>query len=622
MMTRELIIEGQRVDLADSTDITLEYASNVLSGGSGKINLSRSYTIKLPKTARNARILDDPGSPAHASAGVRRFLEARYYQNGIDLLGEAQAYMLQTTEDAYELALVWNALPELQALSEGTQTINDLQGLPVLTWIGQNGATPDYTGGSSDDVLFAWYDSGLGGHAYPEVNAGTHPCASAAYLIGQILEQAGVPYTVSSQRVKAALSNMYIVAAPSHKPNREMEIASGSSQNVRTYFYGTLWPHGGPLEYWAGSAPASWANGWDSTVGETNQGARFFRGASAEHRVHINLRAPEGVDLSEAYLVVKATDGAGAAISQYADLLRVYFMHDGASYYVSQDVQINLSEWADYYISLEGLTPDTNVAFSKYDASLPFIASNRVHPVIDIAYDNRFPLAGNLPDIKQWDFVKACLVLAGAVPVIQNGELLVMGYDEAFDKADAYDWTEKVTGTEAVAYSAQEWARKNVISYEREDGMPLSFDPDASIEVQDSTLAQSRELYKLPFAATQYSSIIHYEVTDEGAAEDIDIEPRIMRLRVGTDTSGASRYELVFAPELYGEGLKAAYYAELQEVVRVPVILTLHVRLHELDLATLDLRRPVYLRQYGHYYSIIKVQTSGDVCKVELIQIP
>ena len=111
-------------------------------------------------------------------------------------------------------------------------------------------------------------------------------------------------------------------------------------------------------------------------------------------------------------------------------------------------------------------------------------------------------------------------------------------------------------------------------------------------------------------------------MTDEGEAEDIDIEPRVMRLRVGADASGASRYELVFAPELYGEGLKATYYAELQEVVRVPVILTLHVRLHELDLATLDLRRPVYLRQYGHYYSIIKVQTSGDVCKVELIQIP
>lgn len=615
-MTRELIIEGQHVDLADNTDITLEYVSNVLTGGSGKINLSRSYTIKLPKTVRNARILDDPGRPSHASTGVRRFLEARYYVNGIDLLGEAQVYILRTSGDSYELALVWNALPQLQALSESAQTLNDLQGLPVLAWIGANGTTPDYTG-ETDGALFAWYDSGLGGHAYPDVNAATHPSISVRSLLGHIMEQAGVPYSISSPRVAAALEDLYVLAAPSHKPNREMEIESGSAQNVGAHFYGPLWPNGGPIEYWTYSAPAVWSAGWDATSGETNEGQRFFRGELQAHRVLINLRAPEGVNLSEAYIVVKATDGAGAAISKYADLAQAYFQHDGTSYYISQYIEIDLTGWSDYYLSLEGLTPAVNVTFEKYDASLPYVASNRVHPVIDISHDNRFPLAGNLPDLKQWDFVQAALVLCGAVPVIQNGALLIMGYDEAFDRTDAYDWTDKVTETDAVAYSAQEWARENVITYEREDGVPLSFNPDVTIEVQDGTLPRQRELYALPFAATQYGSIIHYSVNDEGEAEDLDIQPRIMQLR-----KDAERNELVFGPELYGDGLKSAYYSELQNVVASPVLLTLHVRLHELDLATLDLRRPVYLRQYGHYYSIIKVQTSGDVCKVELIQIP
>ena len=41
-MTRELIIEGQHVDLAPDTDITLEYVSNILSDP-GKISLSHSY---------------------------------------------------------------------------------------------------------------------------------------------------------------------------------------------------------------------------------------------------------------------------------------------------------------------------------------------------------------------------------------------------------------------------------------------------------------------------------------------------------------------------------------------------------------------------------------------------
>ena len=87
-MTRELIIEGQHVDLAPDTDITLEFVNNII-GDIGKISLSRSYTVKIPKTIRNTRILDDPGRPGHESGVPRRFLNARYYRNGIDLIGPA-----------------------------------------------------------------------------------------------------------------------------------------------------------------------------------------------------------------------------------------------------------------------------------------------------------------------------------------------------------------------------------------------------------------------------------------------------------------------------------------------------------------------------------------------------
>lgn len=602
-MTRELIIEGQHVDLADNTDITLEYVSNVLTGGSGKINLSRSYTIKLPKTVRNARILDDPGRPSHASSGVRRFLEARYYVNGIDLLGEAQVYVLRTAGDSYELALVWNALPQLQALSESAQTLNDLQGLPVLAWIGANGATPDYTG-ETDGALFAWYDSGLGGHAYPDVNAATHPSISVRSLLGHIMEQAGVPYSISSQRVAAALEDLYVLAAPSHKPSREMEIASGSR-------CGNLSMSTGQVTLLFDTISA----GWDAPItgSPTNSG---LTGEVKTLHVACSIKAPDGLDLSGAYFSVNGFSAEGSIVSGEAELERVYFMRGGdGAFVVNAELDVDVSAWERFSLQIKGAPGGT--VFTSATAGVSPLMVWRVHEAIDIAYDNRFPIGGNLPDLKQWDFVQAALVLCGAVPVIQNGALLIMGYDEAFDRADAYDWTDKVTETDAVAYSAQEWARENVITYEREDGVPLSFNPDVTIEVQDGTLPRQRELYALPFAATQYGSIIHYNVNDEGEAEDLDIQPRIMQLR-----KDAERNELVFGPELYGDGLKSAYYSELQNVVASPVLLTLQVRLHELDLAGLDLRRPVYLRQYGHYYSIISVQTSDTVCKVELIQIP
>lgn len=601
-MRRELIIEGQHMDLADKTSVTLEYVSNVLTGGSGKINLSKSYTIKLPKTLNNARILDDPGVPGHVSSRVRRFLSARYYQNGIDLLGPAQAYILKTTADSYELALIWNALPALQTLSESAKTLNDIEGLPVLPWIGSDGHAPDYSG-ETDGAGFAWYDSGLGANSYPDVNAAPHPYMNAGVLVRRILEQAGVPYRVSSERVSRALSAINLLAAPSHRPNREMEEASGS-QCGNLY---VLTNYDNALLF------DVTAFGWDAPF----RGTPLNNGTTGEDiktlHVSAHFSVPSGTTMGEAYFIVQGLEAQGAATvraSEGEELARVYFA-DGS---IDAELDVDMSGWDYFALNVVGVPGGLHL-----DGGLSVW---RVHEDIQISFDNRFPIAENLPDLKQWEFVKACMVLAGAVPVIQNGELLMMGYDEAFDRAGAYDWTNKVTETDSIADTVSGWAQENTITYERED-IPLSFNPDATVRVDDQTIARSRELYRLPFAASQGSSAVHYEVAKdkEGALEleTKDIRPRIWTIRTGAD----GRRELAFSEELYGDGLLSASYQELQGVMERPVVLSLGVRLDELDLATLDLRRPVYLRQYGHYYSIVKVQTSDNgVCKVELIQIP
>lgn len=594
---RELIIDGQRVDLSGTTSVTLEYVSNVLTGGSGKISLSKSYTIKVPKTANNARILDDPGTPAHVSSMTRRFLPARYYQNGIDLLGPAQAYILKSSSDSYDLALVWNTLPQLQALSESDATLRDVEGLPVLTWIGSNGHTPDY-GSEKDGAFFARYDAGLGDRTYPDIPTATHPAMGALPLIEKILTNAGVPYEVSSERVRTALSSMCILAAPSHRPNQAMDREAGSSCiNVRV---GSSATDGTFLVFSVSSA------GWDAPVIGINvpgrvavQGAKTF---------HISLRLRTTAYIQEslgAAVLVTGSDGT--------ELASVDFVQSAAGVWDAvAELELSVAERSGLKLSTRGV-PNGSTFTTAASGYVP-LEMWRVHETIDIENDNRFPIAANLPEIKQWDFVKACMVLAGAVPVIQNGALLLMGYDEAFDKSDAYDWSGKVTEETGVAPRLSDWARENVIVYTEDDKQTLTDDPSAVLTVQDETVKQSRELYKLPFAASQYSSVIHYTTNNEGELEDIEIKPRIL---------ARMDNRLVFASSLSGKGLIGANYGELQRVIAAPVVLELSVRLNELDLAALDMRRPVYLRQYGRYYSIIKVQASnGEACKVELIQIP
>lgn len=616
-MTRELIIEGQQVDLAPDTDITLEYANDI-TGDLASISLSHSYTIKLPRTLRNTRILDDPGAPGHASKRLRRYLSARFFRNGVDLIGAAQAYVLKTTPEAYEVALVWNAMQALQALSQSSETLNDLPGLPVLTWIGSNGKTPDYAGAETGGALFASYNSGLGEFTYPAVNAATHPCMRVSELFRRILSNAGIPYSIStSAAAQSAMEGLVLLAAPSRTPDRAMEIESGSVAERATLVPGTV--NGKPSTFFYANG---WIHGWDAPSNATGSSADFTTGDIETHRVLLNLRAPASANLSGAYLAVSGRIVENYVVQDSEELLRAYFKSDASGWYLYADEEINLSGWSSYGVTIAGVPtpPSSTIVMSAYDPLLPLVAVNRVHKTINLAKDNLFPLAGNLPDLKQWDFIKGCLALLGIVPVIQNGQLRLLTYAELLRTSNAYDWTSKVDmtdgGPQEVRYTLSKWARVNEIAFEA-DNEELSFSPNACIEVADTTLAERRDYYKLPFAASMQSNAIHYKLKDdETEVEGVDIAPRIFRV-----VEGDSGRRLEFTADLYGAGVVARYGA-LQAAVRTPVVLTVNIRLHELDLAQLDLARVVYLGQFGQYYKILKVQTSDtDLCKVELLQI-
>lgn len=629
-MTRELIIEGQHVDLSADTDITLEYVNNIV-GDIGQINLSHSYTVKLPKTLQNARVLDDPGNTSRESSATRRYLSARYYRNGIDLIGPAQAYILKTTPESYEVALIWNTLEALQSLSQYTGTLNDLPNLPFRAWIGSNGMTPDYTASNEiNGALYAFYNSGLGRTSYPTVNTATHPSMRVGNLLERILAGAGVQYKMSDA-AKNDISNLAILAAPKHSPNHMMEQASGSIKKTGVYLYNLQNSTTGFLsfEYFDGTNGA-WQEGWDSVYGgkhASTMEAIFNTGDIDRHRIALNLKAPAGFDLSGARIVVQGVDrSAGVANKKTVDLLSASFVKEADFYYVCVDEPLNVSGWPNYEILIKrdsalfpAGTTEALVTFAAYDSSLPMFAVNREHKEIQPNKDNRFPLQGNLPDIKQWDFVKACMAMFGWAAVIQNGTLHLLKYAELFGTSRAYDWTAKVDmtdgGIQELSYTLDKWAQINALVFE--DDTPLGYTPTAELRVSDTTLPERRDFYKLPFAASMQSDAVHYKV--EGTeVEDVDIEPRIFRV---VNKDGIRTLE--FTEDLYGGGLIEAHYTRFQEVIRKPVRITVNIRLHEIDLAQLDLTRAVYLGQYGKYYMILKIQTSDtDLCKVELLQLP
>lgn len=621
MMTHQLIIDGQPADLGN-VSITLEYVSN-LFGDLGKINLSRSYTVSLPKTRRNSAILDHPGAPAHTSSMARRYFSARYVRNGIDLLGEARAYLLRSTGDAYDVALVWSTLEGLQELSQSKATLNDLPGLPVLRWIGPNGRTPDYRGLDDDSGAFhAWYNCGLGLSSGPEgtldpaeINAATHPCMRVRTLFERIFITAGVPFALHSEKAEAAMNSQGVLAAPSAKPSRSMEDESGTSYRfARTS--GTDFR----LLFVSATGQSDSSSGWDPVEAAPSVMIKTEEeGETKKHRIFVNLAVPSQHrdTFSRFDLIVR---GYGSEeTDDTAELARAEF--NGEAFLL--DTFIDVAGLTSYSLAFIGSETLPAATFTAYDAAQPLVRLNRVHDAIRIAGDNRFPIAGNLPDVGQWEFVKACAALYGLVPIIRAGVLHFYDYDGLLDFADAYDWSAKVDQPadgmpDEVAFTVSNWAQDNAIVWAEDEDDPLPFDPDVRVVVEDATLKASREWLKLPFAASLGSSAVHYQIQEDGTVEALDIAPRIF-----ATSRFQSAAQLVFANHMHGEGMKAEYYGRVQEIMRRPVSIVANIRLHEIDLATLDLTRPVYLRQFGGYFAITKIQTSdSDLCKVELIKLP
>lgn len=607
-MRQELFIDGQRVDLSAGTSITLEWVSGLFED-IGSISMSRSYTIQLPKTSRNLRILDDPGNPAHASNKTRCYLDALYLRNGVDLLGTVKAYVISVTSDSIEVGLLWRVVDGLLEWRDSGKKLSDLP-LSTITWVGSDGE-PDYT-----SEYFARYVSGLS-QSYPTINAAPHPSVSFFGLFYSIFREAGIawdPYRDEEQNEIPSLNTMRLLC-DGHRPSLAMEIDSGlSADNASVYDGITL---------------NRTTEGWDSFVKQSASSETYYVGDNPNLRIIVNFKNA----LSGSYSVldepirlvgVLTTEGIANATTK----AEFYFKTDADGVeYCSADETVDFSGFTTFRLDFNGAPATTMLRLPAYDATQPAFSIMHVHDAIQIANDNRFPLAENLPDMTQVDFIKgACALLGIAAICTSSGVLKFVEYDRLLDTSNAVDWTDRVAGElERVHLSDSGRARNNYIRYMEDVEVRPS--PDAAIVTEDTTLAYSTDLYKLPFAASNSPVAKHYKVTSEFdedtletvyEVEDVEIKPRVF----ARAQNESGEYYLHFPSYLKGDGLVAKYYSRYQEAIRKQVVIEATMKLNELDLVSLDFTRPVYLAQTGQYYAVKTVQADdSDLCKVKLIQI-
>ena len=129
-MKEELYIKGESVDLGDS-EITLNFKSNLL-GDISKITASNSYTITLPRTNKNIRLLDFPDVAGHESYMMRDYFNAEYYRNGVKLF-DAKAVLISCSEDGFNVALTWGMSEKFIQLMNDDKSIQEFADM-ALPW--------------------------------------------------------------------------------------------------------------------------------------------------------------------------------------------------------------------------------------------------------------------------------------------------------------------------------------------------------------------------------------------------------------------------------------------------------------------------------------------------------
>lgn len=585
-MNEMLFINNEMMDLSENINITLNYKNNIFTDLS-KIVGNNSYTIQLPKTVKNLRIIGNADAPASGSDFPRTSHPCRYFRNGVEIIPNGRA-VLMSVGDSIEVVITWGSTTGFASLVEDGKNLNELARRDdYIVW--KQNLTPDLYGFSTEikDVVLADIDFGL---KTGELHASMHPSARLGYIFDLIQEVYGVRFEFPVDKKDIITSLLFPLLT------RNGGYAN-SLTNEKNVYYTMGW-----LEQSGGSDSGkvfqySYTNGYIGSIRIMESGT-----------VKITPNFKSGVQIS---FSVRYGDNT------LSNAMYLPYRIESGLYIYDQSIELELSE-GDYFA-----LPVLLGYASGLDVEYPTFTFGMVTDEIQL--NDKFPIVENLPKVKTTDFIKAVAAMVGvfAMPS-EDGSVIRFISIDRLSHEYAFDWSERLlphtdeNKPMNISYTLDDFARNNLFKYKDDESVAIN--ADGSISVGDSTLEYERDSVTLPFAASDSRGmrafIPVYKYNDEGMPELQDVEPRILR---EIDVNGYSTG--TFKGLSWGE-LLAEYYGTYQRMVGMPVIITEKMIMDDIQLRDLDMTRSIYLKQYGRYYAIIEIKAPSDgVCECRLLQI-
>lgn len=584
-MKEELYIKGESVDLGDS-EITLNFKSNLL-GDISKITASNSYTIKLPRTNKNIRLLDFPDVAGHESYMMRDYFNAEYYRNGVKLF-DAKAVLISCSEDGFDVVLTWGMSEKFIQLMNDDKSIQEFADM-ALPW---NSSTT--------------YDNGLVNgqlsHGYIRHNAGIdvdsnrdkifiHPSVNCMRLLEEIASYYGL--TMDWGSYKQYIELLYL------------PLISQKANPKYNYYFAEI-----KLEYPGTPNTVVKYVQTNMTLGIYNHvmGLTIHLNGSGNYRIESNVKTKNSAN--PIYLLIDKDNN---------NIYSSAFTYDG-NYMYSFNKEY-LTEEKDLYLHMD-FQSQIDESYNNY------IKITDIELNDEAQYYTYYPIGSNLPDISVVDFIKQICWLFGLFAIKSDTGVSFISVNKIIDNRDkAVDWSKKLVPTgwtaKETSYTFGDFAQKNYFRYEENENAKSA---DGYMVVQNKTLDYEKDLVKLPYTAGgdngDMRAVPYFKWSEDGTTVELeDCGDRIMQLVISFDSQGKEDARLDFSDLKFQNRVSRFGLSFYQDLIKSPFVIKGTFRLTEIDLKNIDYTIPVYIERYAAFFAIISIKSQGYYSECELLKL-
>lgn len=624
-MIKELYIQGQSVDTKELS-ITRKYTSPFFSDCTN-VYSDGTYTVKLPKTAKNLSILDYYDRGDSQSDAPYSTLKASYYVNGLPIFENADCIILPDSEEI-ELQFTWG-ISRAKYLPLFSKKVNEIipNGTTILEsdWIVAWNKTQMYASGkkykyidylSAELVQDVETINGVKQRPTqaPEPYKSNlkemtlHPFIEYSNIIDLICHDNGLE-TSEFDRVKANLTNMGLILGGDNANKTYTASGSASGTSILTVGRPTILP-----------IPSLNA----MVIGGLNK-----------VKINQNILGLSGTKFSLSFSIVTLKQiAAVTAVESGTDFTTVSTpvlyttVNNGSNYTTTFTFDIDLTDsnqGHEYSFSvMPKYTVHDTTPFTfemTNNLSVSYTLKNSVFSLETTG--GLYDCLLNLPDITQMDFIKQMLIITGMwIGYDVDGNIKLYSFSDLTDNYEAgniIDWTGRISKTQKGTYKFNSNCQKNWIKYNNSDDIK-TYVNKGSILVNDTTLDSERDLYKLSFDLADRSSdgrseFLLYTVTIKKTTSGTSVTTEFgisynskNSVSVYND-NGIARNEQIL-PNDTGSifGFISKYYPIYKKLVARPNIKTIEINLDFFESATLDLAKPVYIRdKWGRYGLVLDV---------------